>query len=175
MKKLILTILVVFSIFSCKEKIDDEKYPQINMVTIDSWSTINFKTNYTIQIPDGFEGIGMAGFEGNTFSKFSPEISLSYGYCNGLFCFDFGDTLKIPFPKSIQLGIGTTEKVTLTEKEYFNLDTTIVGVFYYLKNTNSMGRLFFKDHDSFKAALEVIFPLNRIQTVDSIIGTIKHK
>jgi hypothetical protein len=173
MKKLILITYISTFIFAC-EKNSDNGY---NLTSIDGWISINFKTNYTIQIPDGFIGAGMEGFEGNTFSKYSTDnkINLFYGYCNDLFCNDFGDLLGNPVPKSVQVRINSGVSVTLNKREYFYQNSEIVGVLYYSDKGISRGRLFWKDSGTLKAALEIDFNLSEIETVNKIIRTIKTK
>jgi hypothetical protein len=173
MKKLILITSFFTFLIAC-EKNSDNGY---NLTSIDGWTTINFKSNYTIQIPDGFEGIGMAGFEGNTFSKFSADnkINLFYGYCNDLFCNDFGDPLANPVPNSLQVSTNSAVLITLNKREYFYQNSEVVGVLYYSDNEISRGRLFWKDSSTLKAALEIDFNLSEIETVNKIIETIKTK
>ena len=148
------------------------------LTQIDGWPKINFKSNYTIQVPNDFEGLGMNGFEGNTFSKYSPDykIYLDYGYCsNGLFCFDFGNPLAHPAPDNIQILTKLSLSVTTNKIKYFCQNSDTLGLLYYTDNNNANGRLFWKDNNIFKAALNVDFPLTEIETVDKIIGTIKGK
>jgi hypothetical protein len=132
MKKIILFFLISSALIVC------EKTPGNinNLTSVDSWITINFKSNYTIQIPDGFEGIGIAGFEGNTFSKNSPDkkINLSYAYCNDLFCNDFGDPLGSSVPYSVQVKNDSGATITLNKKEYFCQNSEVKGILYYSDN-----------------------------------------
>jgi hypothetical protein len=173
MKKLVLMTFIFPLFFAC-EKPSDNRY---NLATIEGWTTIDFKSNYSIQIPDGFEGIGMAGFEGNTFSKSSSEynINLSYAYCNSLFCNDFGDPLGNSVPNSIQVNNNSGVSIRLTEREYFYQNSEIAGILYYSDNEISRGRLFWKDSGILKAALEIDFNLSDLDIVKKIIGTIKSK
>src|ERR1035437_8741056 len=91
MNKTLIFFSLVFLLISCKKSDNEDFY----LTTIYSWTKIDFKTNYTIQVPQEFIGYGMGGFEGNSFYKSSADnkIKLSSGYCNSLFCFDFGDSL----------------------------------------------------------------------------------
>lgn len=160
-------------LFACEKNSDSG----INLASIDDWSTIAFKSNYTIQVPDGFEGTGMEGFEGNTFSKYSADynINLNYGYCNALFCNDFGDPLGNSNPKSVQVRISSGALITLNKREYFYENSELIGILYYSGNDISRGRLFWKDSGVLKAALEIDFNLSEIETVNKIIGSIKIK
>ena len=180
MRKIIFLLIIITSFYGCKkdttviEKNSDIDY---NLASIDGWTTINFKSNYTIQIPDGFEGEGMGGFEGNTFFKYSADkkIKLSYGYCNDLFCHDFGDPLGNSVPKSIQVRNNSGVSITLNQRVYFYQNSEIAGILYYSDNEISRGSLFWKDSSILKAALEIDFNLSEIETVNKIIGTIKTK
>lgn len=178
MKKLILISAVFCFLFSC-EKTSEKIYTpgRYTLTQINDWTKINFKTDYTIQVPDGFEGIGMIGFEGNTFSKHSADnkINLDYAYCDGLSCSDFGETLTSPVPDRVQILIYPNSSITTKKITYFIQNSDTVGLFYYSNLDNAMGRLFWKDNNTFRAALNVNFSLTEIATVDKIIGTIKGK
>jgi len=153
------------------------------MSTIDGWMTISFKTNYTIQVPSGFKGLGMAGFEGNTFSKFSNDttIILEYGYCNELFCNDFGDTLQATIPLSIKVKDNSNNLITLDKMQRFCQNGETIGILYYTINSNSgsklywNSRLYWVDNGIFKQAMQVKFPASEIDTVTEIIGTIESR
>jgi hypothetical protein len=179
MKKLILFSVIFCLLFSCKKSPEKNDTPGCYTLTqIDGWPKINFKSNYTIQVPDGFDGLGMAGFEGNTFAKHSSDnkINLTYAYCdNGLFCFDFGDTLSHPAPGNIQILNNLGSSVTTNKIKYFCQNSDTVGLLYYIGNYDANGRLYWKDNNIFKAALDVDFLLTEMVTVDKIIGTIKVK
>jgi len=173
MKKLILISFIITILISC-EKASDYRY---NLTSIDGWPILNFKLNYTIQVPDGYEGMGMGGFEGNTFFKKSSDnnINLYYAYCNDLFCDDFGDSLGNSVPNSVQVKISSGASIKLNKKEYFYQNSEVAGILYYSDNEISRGRLFWKDSGTLKAALEIDFNLSEIDVVNKIIGTIKSK
>jgi hypothetical protein len=168
MNKIILFFLLIFLLIGC-EKNDNS--------TLIGWTEIDFKSNYTIQVPKTYLGYGMDGFEGNTFSKSSPDgkIQLSYLYCNSLSCFDFGNSLEFPIPTSIQIQNNYSEIVTLNQIEYFQQNSQTTGIFYFSKRDTANGRLYWKDNGTFKDALEVEFNIAKLETVDKIIGTIRRK
>jgi hypothetical protein len=165
MKKLILFTAIFTFLIACENNSDN------------SWVKIDFKSNYTIQIPEGFVGLGMNGFEGNTFSKHSTDnkINLTYAYCNGLFCSDFGDPLTNPAPVSIQVMNNYSQLITLDKIKYFYQNSDTTGVLYYSNNDIAIGRLFWKDDNILKTALEIDFNYSEIETVDKIIKTIERK
>jgi len=179
--KIIAILIPIISIPCCTKDNSVENTVCNNLTTIDSWTTISFKTNYTIQVPSGFKGSGMAGFEGNTFSKFSNDttIILEYGYCNDLFCSDFGDTLRGTLPESITVKDNSDKIIELDKIQRFCQNSETIGVLYYsidsILNSNLYwnGRLYWKDNALFKQAMQIKFPASELQTVNEIIETIK--
>jgi hypothetical protein len=165
MKKLILLTSILTFLIACEDRSENE------------WIKINFKSNYTIQIPEGFVGLGLVSFEGNTFSKHSPDnkINLTYSYCNGLVCFDFGDPLTKPAPVSIQVMNNFSQLITLDKIKYFYQNSDTIGVLYYSNNEIAKGRLFWNDDNILKTALEIDFNYSEIETVNKIIKTIERK
>ena len=170
-------ILAIFLLIGCKKSDNEKDVNYYDLITINDWATIDFKTNYTIQVPNGFVGPGMVIFEGNTFFKSSVDnkIQLSAGYCNGLFCSDFGDSIKNPIPASIHVMNNYSKMVTLSQIEYFRQNTETTGIFYYSQDDTANGRLYWKDNGTLKDALEVEFNKSNLDTVFKIIGSIKRK
>jgi hypothetical protein len=154
-----------------------------NLTSVDSWTTINFKANYTIQVPSGFKGSGMAGFEGNTFFKFSNDttIVLEYGYCNDLFCNDFGDTLQTTIPLSLKVKDNSNNLVGLDKIQKFCQNSETIGILYYSNDSISNSklywnsRLYWKDNGLFKQAMQIKFPASGLETTKEIIETIKSR
>jgi hypothetical protein len=165
MKKLLLVIVIFNFLIACNKSSDND------------WITIDFKTNYTIQIPEDFIGLGMVSFEGITFSKHSPDnkINLTYAYCNGLECFDFGDPITKPIPSSIQVLNSNAQQITLDRISVFYQMTDTLAILYYSSGEISEGRLFWKDENILKNALEIDFNYSDIQTVNKIIFSIQKK
>ena len=134
-------------------------------------------------MPSGFEGLGMAGFEGNTFFKFSNDttIILEYGYCNDLFCNDFGDTLQTTMPASIKIKDNSENLITLDKIQRFCQNSETIGLLYYSNDNVSNSklywnsRLYWKDNGLFKQAMQIKFPASGLETVKEIIETIKAK
>ena len=183
MQKIISLLIIIAFSFGCKKENVIDSSVCNNMATIDSWITISFKTNYSIQVPSDFKGLGMAGFEGNTFSKFSNDttIILEYGYCNDLFCNDFGDTLQTTIPLSIKVKDNSNNLITLDKMQRFCQNGETIGILYYTINSNSgsklywNSRLYWVDNGIFKQAMQVKFPASEIDTVTEIIGTIESR
>jgi hypothetical protein len=183
MKKVFILISIILLISYCKKDKSIENSACNNLTTVDSWPTINFKTNYTIQVPNDFQGPGMTGFEGNVFSKFSKDTTLilDYGYCNALFCFDFGDTLQTTVPTSIRVKNISGDLITLNKYQKFCQNSETVGVLYYLDNNGPNtalywnGRLYWKDNELFRQAMQISFSSSELETLIEIIETIKTK
>jgi hypothetical protein len=181
--KMIAVLVIIILITNCKKDNTIQNNECNNLTTISGWTTINFKTNYTIQVPSGFKGLGMAGFEGNTFFKFSNDttVILDYGYCNDLFCNDFGDTLQTSMPLSIKVKDNSNTLISLDKIQRFCQNAETSGVMYYSNDSISNsklfwnGRLYWKDNGLFKQAMEIKFPASGIETIKEIIGTIKSK
>jgi hypothetical protein len=183
MKKIIFLLVIIAYSVGCKKDNNIENATCNNMTTLDSWTTISLKTNYTIQVPSGFKGLGMAGFEGNTFSKFSNDTSiiLEYGYCNDLFCNDFGDTLQTTIPLRIKVKDNSNNLITLDKVQRFCQNAETIGVLYYSNDSISNSklywnsRLYWKDNGLFRQAMQIKFPASGLETVNEIIETIKAK
>jgi len=174
MRKSIIFIFAVFVLTNCK-KDNNSNSTCNNLITVKNWTTIPFKTNYTIQVPDTFVGVGMAGFEGPTFSKSSSDnkIVLWYMYSNDLFCADFGDTLQAKIPSSLTISdnLGNTSTLNMVEKFCQNSQT--IGILYYSNSNISNGILFWKDKGFFKMALQIQFYMSDLKIAIQIIETIK--
>ena len=183
MKKIIFLLLIIASCVGCKKDNGMENSACNKLTIVNSWTKINFKANYTIQVPPGFNGLGMAGFEGNTFSKFSDDttIILESGYCNDLFCNDFGDTLQITIPSSIKIKDNSNNLITLDKIQRFCQNEETVGVLFYSNDSFSKSKLYFnsrlywKDNGLFKQAMQIKFPPSGLETVNKIIETIKSR
>ncbi len=178
MKKLIVFFLFILWLTSCRKDDRNDNTTCNNLATFPGWTTIDFKTNYTIQVPEGFEGVGMTGFEGYTFFKNSKDnkITLSYFYCGPLSCADFGDALSDSIPKSLQITGDFDALITLNKIEYFCQNSETLGILYYSNNSDiTKGRLYWKDNGKLKQALELQFYLSEIETVREIIASIKRK
>lgn len=177
MKKTAIFILTAILLTCCTKNDDVKVDNNLSLTTISGWPQIDFKTDYTIQVPVEFKGAGMQGFEGNSFFKSSADdkIILESGYSSSLFTFDFGDTLQIPTPKSIQVMNKNSRLITLDKTELVYQNSDIIGIFYYSNIAVSRGRLYWKDTNLFRQALEVDFQLSELETVNKIIETIKRK
>lgn len=162
----------------CKKDVVTVNSNIINLTTVDGWTTINFKTNYTIQVPNDFVGMGMNGFEGNMFEKYSKDntIYLSYAYSNGgTFFYDFGDTLQNPIPKSQIVKDQSNNFHSLDKMDFYILNSDTSGIFYYSSDSIAYGRVYWSDYGFYKQALDIKFDYSKSELVHLIISTIKRK
>jgi hypothetical protein len=185
MPKRFLYFAIAIALISCrKEKsetpTDPPSQPINNSVPMQqhaTWTAIPFKTDYTIQLPAEYQGIGMAGIEGNIFIKRRTDttVTFKYGFCNSLRCNDFGATLKNPAPASVEYRNGNFA-ITLDKRLAFhNSDSQRVAILYYSGEQYAHGKLYWNENGVFKDALEIFYISARHQEVLDIIKTIKRK
>lgn len=170
MKKLLLSLAILLTIFtSCDEEIDC-----IEIFETSDWTTENFKSNYTIQFPDNYEGTGMVGFEGNFFFKnrSDDKVVIRYNYCGPLFCEDFGDSLITPNPSSVTAQDSFNNDVVLSLRKDFCLNNNIEGIFYYNEELVSTGVYYMKQGSEYMEGLTTYFANTESQEVENIIKSI---
>jgi hypothetical protein len=163
---------------NCKKNEEVKVVPDFNLTTIANWPTIDFKAQYTIQVPAEFIGPGVQqGFEGNSFSKSSADgkIQLHGGFGTILGIMDFGMVLPNPVPAEVQIRNNNSELVTLDNREIFYQNAEIIAYFYYSNNTVSKGELYWYVSNAFLSALSIDFELSELETVNKIIKSIKLK
>ena len=177
MKKVIVLALAVILTQTCNKDNSDKNVRSISLQSVPSWTTIDFKSDYTIQVPPDFEGQGMVGFEGNTFGMHSSDslIILEYIYCTGLFCYDFGDSLQSPAPGSLSVKDRSGNILVLDKVDNFVQDSETKGILYYSGDNATNGRLYWKNNGVFQQALQITFHASELSTVEKIIGSIKRK
>lgn len=162
---------------SCSDSDDEVINECIQIAQNTDWTTENFKTDFTIQFPDNYEGNGMVGFEGNTFSKTRDDskIEFEYFFCTGTFCYDFGSALEEPIPSSIIAEDKNRNNITLDSRREFCLDGNVTGYFYFNDKENSTGKYYMKRDSVFLEALTIYFDYPEIQEIDNIIKSITEK
>ena len=119
----------------------------------------------------------MRHVEGATFSGATADqrIQLIYSYCTPLYCNEFGDTLKKPFPDSIQIPSNSAQLLTLTKTQVIIQNSDTVGILYYNYKEIAKGRLYWKDDTFFKQAVEIDFYMSELESVTKIINSISRK
>jgi len=167
----IFIILLSLFISGCK-KADDDSIGEIPKDSV--WITESFKSNYTIQFPDSYEGIGMYGFEGNMFTKnrIDEKVLFSYQYCHSLGCENFGDTLESPIPNSIIAIDANENEVFLDLVKLIFEESDTVGILYYNDEEQSTGKYFMKEGDELLEGLSVYFTKSEFSEVEEIILSI---
>ncbi len=170
---LINTVSILLTLSSCAK--EETKACQ-ELVIVSDWNTENFKSEYYIQFPEQYEGFGMAGFEGNLFSKFKADSSalFKYFYCGPLFCEDFGGSLESPQPDQLLIVNQQNQYFTLDQKQTFCYNNAEVGILYYNDVQRIQGRYFMKINQEFLEALSVEFDESNRDEVFAIIASI-HK
>ncbi|MEL6650903.1 MAG: hypothetical protein AAFQ87_08885 [Bacteroidota bacterium] len=149
------------------------------------WLEEDFKFQYTIRFTSGYQG-GISGFEGNMFSKWKADTSISvrYAYCGPLWCDDFRDTLIAPLPAQLFIpaalnqGIPDSVLAPYSETVYSVCDSTaVIGVLYYTDTTGpGMANFYMGKPDSLVLeALGVEYRAGALAEVFTILGTIEDK
>lgn len=178
MRNILVLFGIVLLLIGCEETNEEKAQTCQSLTTVADWTTIDFKENYTIQVPEDFIRNGLThGFEGNTFFKTSPDerIILESYYGTWTRKFDFGPVLPDSIPASEQVRNRKGELINLDHRETFCNDSEIVGYLYYSQEEVCYGQLYWKAENQFQAALLVEFQLSELETVKKIIRTIKIK
>jgi len=161
---------------SCDKEEEITQFDCIEISQNPNWTTEDFKTNYTIQFPDSYQGYGMVGFEGKIFFKnrTDDKVELTYYYCpSGLFCNPFGDTLAVvPVPNSITTRGKDGNDIILNSKQEFCLNGSIIGILYYNTEMNSTAKYYMKQGDDYLEGLIIYFTDTEYQEVENIIKSI---
>jgi hypothetical protein len=187
MPKRVLYLILAIALVACKkEKTEAETETEnpavgepasVSMQQNTTWTTIPFKTNYTIQFPLNYTGVGMAGFEGNVFTKRRDDTTVvfKYTFCNGLRCNDFGGTLKSPAPATVEYRNGNLIVPLDKRLAFHNADSQRVAILYYVDWDYALGKLYWKENGEFREALDIMFTKARYPEVVEILKTIKRK
>jgi len=175
MKKIMISLVVFLTIIaSCDKEEMPEQSDCIEMSENSNRTTEDFKTNFTIQFPNNYEGTGMVGFEGNIFNKkrIDDKVELTYSFCGSLYCDDFGDALEVLIPNSIIAKDKENNEVILNSKKEFCLNGNIKGVLYYNTELSSIGKYYIKQDSEYLDGLTIYFNNTEYQEVENIIKTI---
>lgn len=172
MKYLLITILSIATILSCEKEAADLSCREMQMQS--SWTTERFKTDFDIQFPDDYEGIGITGFEGNIFFKNKTDSTafFSYNFCSPLFCEDFGDTLNINIPDSVIFTDPDGQERTLDNQQFFCEGADTTGVLYYEEAVSAFGLYYMKIEDRLLEGLIIEFEKQNLEELKDIIGSI---
>lgn len=166
---IIMTFLLLLQV-ECKKADDSTKENPKDTI----WLVENFKSNYTIQFPESYEGIGMYGFEGNMFTKIRSDgkILFSYQYCHPLGCENFGDTLEIPAPNSVLALDAEENEIILDLVEQIIVGGDTVGILYYIDEEQSTAKYFMKEGDELLEGLSIFYAKSEANEVEEILLSI---
>ena len=142
------------------------------------WKTESLNPDYTIQFSDRYEGNGMVGFEGPTFSKnrVDKQITFSYFFCGSTICSPYGQPITIPFtglyPSTVVYAGTTLDKFVA-----FKRDGQLQAVFYFSEKAQTQGVLYLKEIKGglLRESLNVSYPYNQRAEVLGILQTIQPK
>jgi len=175
MKYLVITLFSFLLLFSCSKNSEDQEY-EIGQHPL--WPKEPFKRDYTIQFPDTYKGGLVVGFEGNIFNKLKQIDSTRfwYGYSNGLFFYDFNDTLFNTEQSSITAVFNYGNLVlVLPKKIKFTQNGQLIGLLYHNSDVQSYGRIFWKDDGYFKASADIKFKPQNLSEVIEVVRTIQRR
>lgn len=173
----LLLILNLCFLVSCSDRDDELQNTCIEISQNPEWNTEDFKTNFTIQFPDNYEGVGMTGFEGNFFRKYRSDerIEFDYRFCSATYCYDFGNPLDMPIPNSITAKDRNQKEKVLSSKKEFCSNSDTIGYFYFDEEESSTGKYFMKRDSVYLEGLTIYFSATEIQEVENLIKTIVEK
>lgn len=178
MKKILLVFGIILALSACEETNEEKTETCQSLTTVAEWPTIDFKTNFTIQVPADYKFEGFYHyFEGNSFHKESADgkIILESNYGTWTHRFEFGYSLPDTIPTQNQLRTINGELLLLDHRESFCEHGEIVGYLYYSMWQVCNGQLYWKVNNEYLAALELEFPPSELETIRKIIRTIKPK
>jgi hypothetical protein len=179
MKPLFLIAALTLILVSCKKPISVEKASDLlslEMSPHSSWPTERFKSAFDIQVPPGYEGQGMLGFEGNIFNKHNTPDStyLWYSYCGPLFCDDYRDVLTSSAQASVSVRMNYVDPpVTLSNRLEFTRNNQIEAILFHNNEPSLKAALFLYYDGSFRESLEVAGRLQHLPDIANMIRTIR--
>lgn len=178
MKKILLLFGIVLLLLACDETDEEKTETSQSLTTVANWPVIDFKKDYTIQVPEDYKYNGYSiRFEGNTFLKASADdkIIMESSYGTPTYKYDFGIALPDTVPAQDQIRTRNGEIMLLDHRESFSDNGEIVGYLYYSLWQVCNGQLYWKVDGEFKAALMLEFPPTELGMIKKIISTIKSK
>lgn len=170
------TIWCVLPLFWACGKSNPSPNEQCNVMQQQAgWTVEDFKTGYTIQFPDYYDGHGMFSFEGNTFARYYPfeGVFFDYSFCGPLYCEDFGAPLPALLPGRIVVNHPADgEEYLLHQRKDFCRQGEQVGVLYFSDTHPVYSRYYMLEKDTFRAALNIEYRSGSQTEIETIIQTI---
>lgn len=128
-------LILSFVFFGCTKEsvLPDANSTELLVTSQSTWQTESLNEEYTIQFPAHYEGNGMVGFEGPTFSKNRSDgtATLSYFFCGPLLCSSYGPNLLTPNPSMLYPTAVTVSNRLLDRSVAIRQDDQLLAVFYF--------------------------------------------
>ena len=172
-RHIVITSFSLLLLFSCSKNSEDTEY-EIGQNPF--WQKEQFKRDYTIQFPATYTGGLIVGFEGNIFNKVNATDSIKfwYSYGNGLYFYDFKDTLFNTDQSSIT-AVFNGNSVVLSKRIKFTQNGQLIGLLYLNSDAQSYARIFWKDNGYFKESADIKFKQQHLMEVIEVVRTIQRK
>lgn len=180
MKTLIYLLLPITILLSCTKGtvLPDPGSTVLNVTSQPAWRAEPLNNDYTIQFPMGYAGNGKAGFEGNTFSKYRADksVSLSYSFCGSTFCNEYGPIIPVGFTGPYSSAL-TFDGKDLNRTVEIRNGSQLQAVFYFDDNNQAQGVLYLFDPQSklLRQSLNISYQRTRQSEVLGILQTIRPK
>jgi hypothetical protein len=130
-------LTLLFGLTGCKKEsvLPDVNSLEILVASQPTWKTESLNEDYTIQFPAQYEGNGMVGFEGPTYSKNRSDrkVVLSYFFCGPLLCSSYGPAIQTPYPSIPYPTSVTLSNTVLDHSVAIRRGGQLEGVFYFAK------------------------------------------
>lgn len=173
----ILFLLWLIVLSGCKNGVvlPDQDSTSLPVKNRSDWHTESLNEDYTIQFPASYEGNGMVGFEGPTFSKGEPgkQVSFSYSFCGPLMCSSYGSAILVPYPSIPYPTSVTFENTYLDRTVAFKYNDQLQAVFYF--TSQGKGLLYLKNpkRGLLMQSLNVTYPYDLHSEVLGILQSIQ--
>lgn len=176
MYKIIMPLLCFSLLLSCQKEATDS-LSCIQLEKNNSYLTEAFKSDYSIQFPQDYEGAGLLAFESVMFNKRSSTgVEYYYQYLCATDChIYFGDTLTMPLPSQISFSDYSSiqHEAQLDTRLEFCRDGNLEQVWYYDASNFGKSLVFFKESDYYLEGLIIDFQKENKDEVIEVLKTIK--
>jgi hypothetical protein len=172
------TLLFLFLLTGCSKEaiLPDSASTTLNVTNQKTWTTEPLNGEYTIQFHDNYEGNGMVGFEGPTFSKsrIDKQITFGYFFCGSTICSPYGQPITTTsaslYPPTVVYA-----NTTLDKSVAFKRDGQLQAVFYFSGKAKMQGVLYLREVEGgfLRELLNVSYPDDHQAEVLGILQTIQ--
>ena len=174
-------LLPIVMLTGCSKEavLPDPASVTVNVKSQSGWKTESLNGDYSIQFPDDYEGNGMVGFEGPTFSKSRTDkhVTFSYFFCGPTVCSPYGESIPIPYPSILYPTTVLFATMTLDKSVAFKRNGQLQAVFYFIRNAKTQGVLYLADPNAgiLKESVNVSYTYDLHSEVLGILQTIQPK